>query len=558
MNTSSQNGVLSPFFSMTLGLFAFSFGVQGVLPAQDSQASKEVASPAKPQNPLAPSEVLQTGKVEKQGIRLALHKAMEVLKDLKKPIRVDGVLLDQKEVDRQTVYLAGQRMIRKKLIEMLVDDQIAQQIKEGKKKASDFKILEDEVTKSIKEQIETFKKKNPSRDFYAELRKAGISKAEFKTLTRSTMLFDKIFFPGIPKNWPDLTKEAIIASGGAQGQAFFQRFEEAVKKGQKMPPLLLQICRQWVLGKLQEWSDIKYASDGLPLDLCLTVNGRTWRTEDALRAVAPSIKPEDRARALTEIVLSTALKKRLKEKGFWLDDAAFKKEFEAYRKPYAKSPFNVKVMALTFKGYPSFEAYKVRWRLEKSFEHMIAKEINDENLAKHGKAAAMFLGDGRLSASMIRIPAFDDSKGTWKPGGFAIAKAKALKCMDEIKSGALDFAKAKEKYSFWPEARTNQGEMGNKSLNEFRQELQETEYSDFIAGYAIAEEIFFHVPAGAVAGPFKGRDGYYIVKVTGKQQPVTQVNLGDKNMRDLVKQDYLSHRFLQWANQVASKIVLGN
>ncbi len=484
-------------------------------------------------------------------LQSALQKAKAIYGTLAKPLTVNGKVLDPAEVERQTVYMIGQRQMQQKLIEMIIDDQMAEQIKSGVKRET-FDVIEGDIGKQIEKTIKEFKVKNPGKDFWAELAKTNTSKAEYMTMQRSTLLFDKVFFRGIPSKWPELTREAIIASGGDQGQQFFDKFAEAVKEGQEVPALWLHICRQWVIGKMQEWSDVRYASDGLSPDVVLSVNGHDWRTKDAAAMLALKIKPEDRTRALIDIALQTALQQALEKKGAWLSDEQYRKEFAEYRKPYDSTPFTVKVLALSFKGYPSFEVYKARWRLERSFEHLIESEINDDNLKKHAKRAKDFLSDGRVSVKVIRIPAFNDAQGTWFNNGFATARATADQVMRDIESKKVKFDAAMKEHSKWPENLKDQGVLLNKSLNELRTELRENEYTDFVHGFSVGELFFYDVKPGTVAGPIRGQDGYYIGMVTDKMPASSEMNLGDKNQRDLVKQDYLSHRFLAWANKVAA------
>lgn len=467
-------------------------------------------------------------------------------------LTVNGVQLDPREIQRQTVYLVGRQLLQQKLVEMIVDDQMKQQIKAGVPKAT-FDVIQGDVEAQIQKAVVEFEKKNAGKSFWTELAKTGISKEEYLVLQRSTLLFDKVFFRGIPSKWPEITKEAIIASGGDNGSDFFTKFEKNVKEGQEVPALWLQICRQWVIAKMQEWSDIKYASDGLDPAVVMSVNGQQWKTADAARALALKVKPEDRKRALIDIALQTSLREELKKSGHWLNDEQFKKEFATYREPYDKTPFTVKVLALTFKGYPSFEVYKARWRLERSFEHMIAKDINDDNLKLHLEKAKDFLADGRASAKIIRVPAFDDANGTWFANGFEVARAKAEKIMADIESKAMSFDAAMKEHGGWPERYTDQGTLSNKSLNEMRTELKENEYTDFVQGYSVANILFFDVKAGECVGPIRGQEGYFIALKTAMQPAMGSMSLTDKNQRDLVRQDYLSTRFLSWANQVAQR-----
>ncbi len=486
-------------------------------------------------------------------LRAAVSKALAIRDGLQKPLEVNGIQIDPLEVERQTLYRVGQRQIREKLIEMIIDEQIRESIEEGKRKKAEFDVMEKEVQKSIDEQKKAFADKYPDKDFYSILQMQGVTPEEFVTMTRTTILFDKIFFPGVPKNWPDITKECIIAAGGEQGADFMKKLEESVKPGQVVPPLFLRICRQWVLQKLEEWSDVRYASDGIPPQACMMVNNKPWLTVDASRALALKIRPEDRANALTELALWTAVKGELKKAGKWLSDEQFQKEFEEYRAPYKDGPFNIKVMAMTFKGYPSFEVYKNRWRLERSYEHLIAKEINDDSLKAHLERASRFLNDGKLSVHLIRIPAWDDETGTWRQNGFERARLEAQRVFDEIASKKMPFEAAKTQFSKWPSHIEHQGFLGIKGLNELRQELEETEYTDFISGFSVANELFYKGEVGNVMGPLRGQKAYYIAFIASRTPASGSMDLSDKNQRDLVKQDYLSYRFLNWANEVASR-----
>lgn len=515
------------------------------LPAQDADTSAAT--------PVSAAASVQGATQSSSELRSAVRKALAIRDGLQKPLEVNGIQVDPLEVERQTLYRVGQRQIREKLIEMIIDDQIRESIEEGTRKKAEFDVMEKDVQKSIEDQKKAFRDKYPDKDFYSILQMQGVTPEEFVTMTRTTILFDKIFFPGAPKDWPDITKECITAAGGAQGADFMKKLEESVKPGQEVPPLFLRICRQWVLQKLEEWSDVRYASDGIPYNVCMMVNNKPWMTADAARVLALKIRPEDRANALTELALWTAVKGELIKAGSWLSDEEFKKEFEEYRKPYKNGPFTVKVMAMTFKGYPSFEVYKNRWRLERSYEHMIAKEINDDSLKAHLERANRFLNDGKLSVDLIRIPAWNDETGTWRRNGFKRARVEAQMVFDQIANKKLPFEAAKAEYSKWPSHIEHQGFLGIKGLNELRQELEETEYSDFISGFSVANELFYKGEVGNVMGPLRGQKAYYIGLIASRTPPSGAMDLSDKNQRDLVKQDYLSYRFLNWANEIAGR-----
>ncbi|MEZ5989879.1 MAG: hypothetical protein R3F30_12285 [Planctomycetota bacterium] len=531
------------------------------VPAQPgSQApARDVTTPIQPPAQDAPSTATareasaQAGDAAQDPLRQAVAKALKVRERLLQPMYVNGVEVSPLEIQRQVLYRVGQRQMMEKMIEMIIDEQMEAAIKEGRKKRADFDVLEQEVEKNISDAKAEFLKKYPDKDIYEILAMQSITPEEFRTMTRTTLLFDKIFFPGAPKDWPDITKECIIAAGGQQGVEFMQKLEESVKGGQQMPPFFLQICRQWVRTSLEKWGDVKYASDGLPPDICFSYNGQEWKTADAARVLGLKMKPQDYEKALVAVALRVAVQNELEKAGAWLDDEEFKKAFDEYQAPYKDSPFNIKMLALTFKGYPSFEVYKTRWRLEKSYERMIEDEINDDALKAHLERAALFLNDAKVSVHLIRIPAWDDERGTWQEDGWARAKQEAEGIMDAIATGKAPFEEFMQTRSKWPAHIEHRGFLGMKSLNELRQELRESDFTDFISGYSVANELFYNGKEGNVVGPLRGQDAYYIGFVAQRAEPGGRISLDNKDQRDLIKQDYLSTRFLTWANQVAAR-----
>ena len=163
-------------------------------------------------------------------------------------------------------------------------------------------------------------------------------------------------------------------------------------------------------------------SDGLPADIVLSVNGRTWQTDKAFEIVQPGLFLQDIERAMTEMVVREALKQELEANKAYMADAEFRAAFEEFRQEYDNTPFTTEVIATAFKGYPSLEAYRQRWRLMRSFENMIAKDLNNDNLQEHGTKFARFFSDGQTSVDVIQFLGKDIKTGAWLTDGMAGAK----------------------------------------------------------------------------------------------------------------------------------------
>ena len=71
------------------------------------------------------------------------------------------------------------------------------------------------------------------------------------------------------------------------------------------------------------------------------------------------------------------------------------------------TPFKTEIIAVNFKGYPSLEAFRARWRLMRSYERMIADETTDAALASHAQEFRGFFGNGSVQVDVIQFLARD-------------------------------------------------------------------------------------------------------------------------------------------------------
>jgi hypothetical protein len=317
----------------------------------------------------------------------------------------------------------------------------------------------------------------------------------------------------------------------------------------------MMLCRQWVTRQLKKWSDIRFPADGLPPEVALMVNGRSWSTDAAFEMVRPALFQQDIERAMLEVVIRAALRQELDKQQASLTDEEFRKDFEEYRKDYDNTPFTTEVIAVHFKGYPSLEAYRQRWRLIRAFEKMIAKDINDENLQAHADKYKRFFSDGTANVDTIQFFAKDAKSGAWVPNGFEGARKRATEAYEAIQGGA-SFDDIHGQRGEYFSTDNEKGRLGAKSLNQIRQSLRENEFSDLLLGYSIGTDAFYDAPIGKVIGPLRGTEGYYLIRVNARTPAHTAVVVTDARTRELVKQDYVSHRFLAWANDVVAKATI--
>ncbi len=471
------------------------------------------------------------------------------------PVSINGVELSPDQIRREAVFLVGAKTVEAKIAEFFVAEQLEIAVDEEGKDPKEFEISDEEVVSGVRDAIKQFQQQNPGIEFWEAVRaQYGMDKDQFLFQRKQTVLFDKLFFPGAASNWPEITREAIMASAqGGDGKAFWENLLKASVDEQgnprELPAFWMQLCRGWVQKQLKQWSDIRYPSDGLEAEYCLAVNDRKLETQTAFNEIKSGLFVQDLERAVTEVVVREALRQELAKNGAYLSDEEFRAEFNEYRAQYDGTPFNTEVIATAFKGYPSLEAFRQRWRLIRSFERMIEQDINDDNLQAHANEFGSFFADGQVNVDVIQIFGRNVKTGAWEPNGMARAKERADAAMAAIEN-EQPFDEVMAEYGEYYNNDKEKGRMGSKSLNQLRQSLRESEFTDLLLGHSVGSYLYYEAEPGHVVGPLRGPDAYYVVRVNSRTPARSAVSVADERTRELVKQDYVNHRFLQWANEV--------
>jgi hypothetical protein len=476
-------------------------------------------------------------------------------------VRVNGTKLDPKEVMREAVYLTGGKLVEAKVADFFIFEELRKQIDSGLRKAEDFNVTDEDVMTELAPMQSDFETKNPGVDFWEVVRtQYGLNKETFLEQRKQSILFDRVFFPGSPKDWPDITKEAIKAQTQSdQGPKFIEQLEKATEgvddKGnpKKLPDFWVNMMRNFVQKGLRNWSDIRYASHGLPSDVVLKVNDLQWGTEEAFSFVKKGLYVQDLERAMQEVVVRESLRQELVAKGAFVTDEEFQKRYEEYRQPYDTTPFTVEIIATRFKGYPCLEAFRARWRLITSYADMIKDEVNDANLQAHADAFAAFFADGQVSIDMIPFQARNPKTGGWEPDGMDKAHARCEAVFAKLEQKELDFDKALTEFGEFFATDEKRGRLGFLPLNQLKQQLRESEFTQLLDGFSLSHHLFFEAEVGKTFGPIAGPDGWFIARVNARTPARRKIDVKNERERELVREDYINHRFFVWANEVIGR-----
>lgn len=514
-----------------------------------------VASPIAAQDPQQQIKTLRREVEDSQ--QVLINERVKLLNDL----HVNGKPLDPRVVMREAVYLTGGKIVEGKVANFFILEEMKKQVESGKRKPEDLVVTDEDVLTQLAPMRAKFESENPGIDFWEVVRSQyGLNKETFIEQRREAILFDKVFFPGLPKDWPEITKEAIkTQTGPDQGPKFLEQLEKVTEtpdeKGnpRQLPEFWITMMRNFVQKGLRSWSDIKYASHGLSPEIVLQVNDLQWPTDEAFDFIKKGLYVQDLERALQEVMSREALRQALESKDAWLSDEEFTRRYDEYRQPFDTTPFTVEIIATRFKGFPCLEAYRARWRLVASFTEMIKDELTDENLQAHAEKHAGFFADGQVGCDLIAFMGKNITTGAWEPDGMDKAKARCEAVLASLEKGELTFDEAHRKHGEFYANDENRGRLGLKPLNQVKQYLRESEFTQLMDGYSLASYLFYEVPVGKTVGPLPGPDCWFIARVNTRTPPRKTINVKNERERQLVREDYITYRFFDWANEIIGK-----
>ncbi len=471
----------------------------------------------------------------------------------------------------------GRSLLESAKLQVFIDEEIARLKAEGAD-AAKYEVTQGDVQKAIDEADAMVKDQFPdsptiksSRDLFPMPQEVWVDQI------KQTQLFDRVFLPDDPREYPATTVAALNQSAPdfvqrlIDGHLAKLKLAEESGEPQKEDPngqaMFRQLMRQLVIGALSKSADIKTFIDGIPPDVAMIVNGHEVKTEPIWRAIRWRVRPDDVDEARAWFERTIAARKALEAKGAYMTDEQYQEAYTAHTEPYKDSPFNMEAIAVGFKKFPSPEHYKAHFRLEESYHQLIKDEITDENLTAHVTSrAGSLLGLAKVDVDVILISAYDFKLNAFKENGWEEAGKRAVQCIQELAAGA-PWDATLEKYSEWyepPVAKAtaaqaasfskNKGRFGLKNRNELLQQLGESDWSLFLTGNTITDYIFFELEVGIPSQPLRGPHGYYIAKVKRRTGPSSKINIDPTGQRPLVEQDYINTRFNAFCQAEVEKL----
>ncbi len=554
------------------------------------------------------------------------------------PLEVNGKEISDLAIQRELVYGPGQAMLNSMRIDVLIDMERDRRVAQG----VDPKLLElpDAIFQQVFDaEINDFKERYPSLGVDVEVGRMYRSVDLYRRQLRQTLEFDWIFFPpGPPAEWPDLTKEAVN-TGVMVGQQADAQFIDLIADAQQNWDLRKQaaeergvqfdatagelalhtqyaleldredemftgLLRDYVIQVLGTLVTTKTASDGLPEDVVMTVQGEgvdvTLATKDLYAIIRPTITQQEIEDAKRFLALAQATEDRLAEEGFLIPQTEFDAQISSMVDEMKDSMFNFDFIALQGYQFPSLETYKRHLRLLMSYEKKIAPTLAPnpdgtpaQALIDHLKVANPVMGLSRVDAEVMLISAYDFPENRWKEGGWEWAEQESARLKVEFDAhieaiqahdakrreaaGAgenvdpsVEAPKPFERYwaemldlhsEYWDPPMPSSGKppsmvgyklkgrFGAQTRNDLERFVGETPFTAFLYNDQVTDKIFADMQVGSIAGPFRGPHGYYIVYLKNRSAATNPLRLSEPRHLELLQQDYLRRQFTAYAHQ---------
>ena len=481
-------------------------------------------------------------------------------------VSVAPTISHEERLKRTHIYTTGSRYILQLVLDTVLQSEI-----ERRQQAGIFvgavEVTDAEVQAEVQRRYDMVMEQDPTVDFWAMVRAQGFTEATFGQELRRGMIAQRMFFPTDPSDWPlDQIKEILADQWDAYVKKDYDALLEKKAAGEEMLPLADQMLNQFLMPSvwqyLRERGKILKPSSGLPEGVCLVVDGKTFRTDDVLATIDGMLTDTDVLWASTFVANMELLEANLKASGHYMSAADFETFFSEEGKVYEGTIISHEMMVLQFLGFPSMEVYRQYLRARHSFRATMPEATSEQYLTmldQMVEARGAFYGAGKVRAEVLLISAREKATGKFRKDGdpYEGAKERAEEVRQILADGE-PYDQVLLQYSDYPEAvansassmpQPNRGMFPSLSRNDLRGFLLENDYTDFLFGYSISDDIFFRADLNAVYGPVKGPLGYYFYRVTGHEAPQKEVDLmNDANVQWMVNDDLLGLHFIAHLN----------
>jgi hypothetical protein len=331
------------------------------------------------------------------------------------------------------------------------DSELKIQMQQLKEK---YTVSDAELQKEVDRMVNDFKKNYPALDLDTEVNRSFRNKDWYRAQLRQTQLFDKVFIPQNPDEWPAVTTEAVRADSGDvlindAHESYTARKAAAEKNGVDLPPedpLYLQMMRDLIRSAVFKMIDFKTPGDGLPDSIALwadtDADGKpelVLSTDELWNQVKDTVSQTEIDEAKQWYITSISTRDRLEKDGFLLSADDCRAAIVAKAAEFENSNYNLENLATTTYYFPSLDTYREYFCMLEGFKKMTAPKLQagpagelSQTLRDYFEHCNKVMGLGQVDAEVMLIGAFDTGKFRWKPNGWEWAKNKSAEIYKQV------------------------------------------------------------------------------------------------------------------------------
>lgn len=138
--------------------------------------------------------------------------------DFGEPLVVHGQRIGEDQIKRFLCHSVGWQEASKFKFQVMIDQELIRRRQQGatEEQLAKFKVSDADLDRRLQQKKEDFLLRYPTLDFRTEVARANLSVEVYREQLRQEMMFDRVFRPENPAEWPEITRAIVIEGLGEQ------------------------------------------------------------------------------------------------------------------------------------------------------------------------------------------------------------------------------------------------------------------------------------------------------------------------------------------------------
>lgn len=274
---------------------------------------------------------------------------------------------------------------------------------------------------------------------------------------------------------------------------FHQFVKDTYARGQPVHPILRMgitaDIKRTLMMRTSINFDVNEQVDGE--EVLFRVDETPVKTSEIYSLIAHRVDASAWRLALREVLACRAVDRALEQDGFRLDDTEAQAAYDAMASEYEKSIIPL-VQAVRLRGFVSEHHYNRYYTRKQGFRKKLLASVTEEALRAHYNGGGrLFFEHGTVGGLVLFIPAEDRAAG----------RARMDEALTKVAAGTA-FSEVVKEYGAYPDNQLVRGGVIPSQVRmQLRNALGESEYTAFVNGYSLADEVFYRSAEGDIAGP---------------------------------------------------------